>query len=80
VKPERPAPPMVADSLAIAHRLCAAINGAHVRVGDADNVIIPLGCSVGVATLPVHAATVSDLIAAADRGAYATKRGGNLCP
>jgi len=66
----------VADSLAIAHRLCTAINGAHVRVGDADNVIIPLACSVGVATLPAHAATASDLLAAADRGAYAAKRGG----
>jgi diguanylate cyclase (GGDEF)-like protein len=40
---------------------------------------ISISCSIGVATFPKHVAAASDLIAAADRAAYAAKSAGKNC-
>lgn len=44
-----------------------------------NNKALVLTCSIGVASFPIHAATASDLVAAADVALYEAKRSGKNC-
>jgi len=43
------------------------------------NPPLSLTCSIGVASFPIHAASATDLISAADAAVYTAKRGGKNC-
>ena len=66
----------VIEALAMAERARAAVAAVAIPAGDAT---IRATTSLGVATLPRHARTRDDLIAAADRAAYAAKDAGKDC-
>lgn len=61
-------------ALEAAQRVCAAVAAAPVRVGN--TLELKMTISAGVALLPLHAGTVADLVAAADKALYAAKQRG----
>ena len=64
-------PPSLA--LEIAERVKAAVGGAPLRHDESD---LPIGISIGVATLGQGDQTLSDLMRRADTGTYASKAAG----
>jgi len=60
-------------ALAVARKVCEAVAGKPVTVGDR---VLPITVSAGAAALPADAATSADLVAAADRALYAAKSRG----
>jgi diguanylate cyclase (GGDEF)-like protein len=69
VLPETPAN----QALEIAERVKAAVRSAPLRHDDSD---LPIGISIGVATLGRGDQTLSDLMRRADTGTYASKAAG----
>jgi two-component system cell cycle response regulator len=64
-----------ADGAAVAAaRACEVVRQTPVTAGP--GVAIPVTVSIGVAVLPVHAADVRSLVAAADQALYSAKRAG----
>ena len=63
-----------ADASALAARLVDAVSS--LRFACPDQSPLRVGCSVGVASYPAHAATDADLLACADAAMYQAKRGG----
>lgn len=64
----------LAGALGVASRICVAVSSEPVRVNETLTLNVAL--SAGVATLPLHAGTASELVAAADKALYAAKAGG----
>jgi len=61
------------EAVAVAERVRTAIAGLRIVIADAT---VRVDASVGVATLPLHAATRDELIRMADRASYAAKHKG----
>jgi diguanylate cyclase (GGDEF)-like protein len=69
VLPETPA----SQALDIAERVKAAVGSTPLRHDESD---LPIGISIGVATLGARDQTLSDLMRRADTGTYASKAAG----
>jgi diguanylate cyclase (GGDEF)-like protein len=61
----------------VADRICAAMRSEPVRVSDTLELTVTI--SAGVASLPQHVRSASELIAAADKALYAAKAAGRNC-